>query len=488
MGWSLQRDASVIPEIRAYTRRELVFLALGTMDVCVITPIYAAVLAPLIDVKPWSILIVLLAAILAVHYLARLSFSLPINVRWRSALIVLGMILSGLLVIRRVLYAASDIWAFGWLGSIYRSLRQTVFAPDILVFLLVVVLWWRGFALAQRMLDSRSVAFRFRLGVVLLAVSTGIAGSMLSWPYHHFVFLFFFASLLGIALARAEEVGQQYGGRQAPINLEWLVTMVIVSATVLALAAGLTSLLTGKTLGRILAPLLRALQVIVFILIFALAWAAQFVLDPLLTLLQRYEVGRNLAEVFDRMTLPRYSGEDGRPTRPAFTPEQLGIIRVAVAVLGAAIVLLLVAISLYRLRAKSSGPMDERRESVWEGVHLQRGLKRLFEDGRQRLTDVVDALGHSRVGHLFAALTIRRIYAHTAALAAGQGYPRAIDETPYDYLPTLKEAFPESREDVTQITESYVAVHYGELPERQNDLALVRSAWERVQRRASGAP
>ncbi|MGD2164895.1 MAG: hypothetical protein PVH50_05130, partial [Anaerolineae bacterium] len=51
--------------------------------------------------------------------------------------------------------------------------------------------------------------------------------------------------------------------------------------------------------------------------------------------------------------------------------------------------------------------------------------------------------------------------------------------------PTLRQAFPRSEDEVTRITESYVAVHYGELPERQEDLATVRSAWTTIRQRAA---
>lgn len=57
---------------------------------------------------------------------------------------------------------------------------------------------------------------------------------------------------------------------------------------------------------------------------------------------------------------------------------------------------------------------------------------------------------------------------------------RAVDETPYDYLPMLEKAFPQCQKEVAPITESYVAVHYGELPEQAQHLAAVRSAWERI--------
>jgi hypothetical protein len=475
----------VLHKIRDYTRRELVFLTLGTMDVCVITPLYAALLVPLIDFKPVSILLALLTAIMAVHYLARLSFSLPIQFWLRSGLLALGMLVSGLIAIHHVLYSYTSLRRLHWVGDIFASLKQNIFGQDILIFSLVVFLWWRGLVLAQRRLDSRSVAFRFRLGVVLLAVTSGIAGSMAPWPHHHFVFLFFFTSLLGIALARAEEVGQQYGGRQSPFSLGWLATLVTASSIVLLMAVGLTSLLAGDTLGRILRPILRILQVLAFAVVVALAWAAQFLIEPLLALLRRYEVGRALQEAFDRIEFPAPFDGESQPGEPVFTAEQLETLRVTVAIVGASLLLLIVAVSLYRLRARSGGPSDEKRESVWDGVHLRSSLDGLLRRGRRGLGGVTEALMHSRLGQMFAALTIRRIYAHMASLAAKQGYPRAIDETPYDYLPTLHKAFPESSREVTRITESYVAVHYGELPEKEEELSEVRSAWQRIQRGVS---
>nr|HID12489.1 DUF4129 domain-containing protein [Anaerolineae bacterium] len=85
-------------------------------------------------------------------------------------------------------------------------------------------------------------------------------------------------------------------------------------------------------------------------------------------------------------------------------------------------------------------------------------------------------------------MTIRRIYAHLGALAAERGYPRAPYETPYEYLPTLKQAFPGNREEVARITEAYVAVHYGELSERPEDLATIQAAWERLCETAAAEP
>ena len=481
MEQNLDAGADMLAKIRPYVRRELVFLALGIMDVCAITPVYAGFLAPLMDVTLWTLLAGLLAVVLAVHYLARLLFWHPIGFRKRSTLLGLGIAVSGAIAVQRVLYPATSMWS-GWLASVFRSLRKSIFAPEATVFLLTALLWWRGLALAQRRTDSASVAFRFRLGVVLLAITTGIAGATLAWPYHQLVFLFFFVSLLGTALARADEIGEQYGGRRAPFGLGWLMTMAVVSGLVLALAAALTSLMTGKTLGRVLLPALQVLQVAVFLIIYALAWLAQFLIQPLIMLLQRFRIGQALADTLDQIEFPSFGTSDAEPKEPALTAGQLEVIRLVVAVLGALAVLALVAISLSRLRRTSRGAMDGARESVWEGFRFKSAVEGLLNGGRQRLQDVQDALRTSRVSQLFAALTIRRTYAHMASLATRLGYPRQINETPYDYLPTLKTAFPEAQADATLITESYVLVHYGELPERTEDLAQVRSAWDRIRR------
>jgi hypothetical protein len=65
-------------------------------------------------------------------------------------------------------------------------------------------------------------------------------------------------------------------------------------------------------------------------------------------------------------------------------------------------------------------------------------------------------------------------------LAGARGYPRAAAETPYEYRRELYQAFPGQNEDIHRITETYVAVRYGDLPEDPSELLAVRAAWERL--------
>ena len=104
---------------------------------------------------------------------------------------------------------------------------------------------------------------------------------------------------------------------------------------------------------------------------------------------------------------------------------------------------------------------------------------------RRRLQDVVADLDGSLLGRVFVAQTIRRIYAELGLLAQAKGRPRLPHQTPYEYLAALREIFPTCSDDVALITEAYVAVHYGELPERPAALATVRKALQRI-REAAG--
>jgi hypothetical protein len=141
---------------------------------------------------------------------------------------------------------------------------------------------------------------------------------------------------------------------------------------------------------------------------------------------------------------------------------------------------LLVALSARWMRDVAQRSGDEERDFVWADALPRQGLRELFEQGRQRLMEAVGGLRRARVPRLFAALSIRRIYAYLGALADAHGYPRPVHQTPYDYLPTLDHAFPNNAEDVRRITDAYVSVHYGEAPERPPALAEVRAAWERI--------
>lgn len=472
----------------AQLRRELVFLALASMEACIIAPLVTALVALLTPLQPSPLLItgIFLGALLIVHYIVRASLQFPLNPILRSSLLGLGMLLSGLLLVHQLLYAQTSLWDLTWLATAFRNLQtDELLSFDAAIFLFAQFIWWRGIILAQRRLESDTVVARFRSGIVMLAITTMVSGFLLPSTPHQFVFAFFFVSLLGIVLARAEEVGQQYGGSQAPFNLGWLAMVVAVTLTVLILAAGAATLLTDRNVSRFLAPIWEVQRIIftflAYVTLFVVSWVGRGIIEFLESI-----VGDLDTRGIEAALTPPDMGSIETLGESAFTPEQLALTKAVGVIFVLLIVLLLIVSSMRRLRARAGRRRDEYRESVWEGMNVRNSLRDLWDDGRRRLGEISNQLSHSRFGQIFAALTIRRIYAHMSALAAELGHPRALHETPYEYQPTLEQAFPDSHTEVAQVTQAYVAVHYGQVPDRLADLQIVRAAWEHIQEAALG--
>jgi len=76
-----------------------------------------------------------------------------------------------------------------------------------------------------------------------------------------------------------------------------------------------------------------------------------------------------------------------------------------------------------------------------------------------------------------AAASIRRIYRQMCLAADAWGYPRGHADTPYEYRTTLAQVWPGHTAEISIITEAYVKVRYGELPETQAELDDIERAW-----------
>jgi hypothetical protein len=76
------------------------------------------------------------------------------------------------------------------------------------------------------------------------------------------------------------------------------------------------------------------------------------------------------------------------------------------------------------------------------------------------------------------AASIRRIYEDMCFSAAEAGYPRSPAETPYEYLKILASLWPDNQSEAALITEAYIRVRYGEIPETEEELRAIKTAWQ----------
>jgi hypothetical protein len=101
---------------------------------------------------------------------------------------------------------------------------------------------------------------------------------------------------------------------------------------------------------------------------------------------------------------------------------------------------------------------------------------------RKALQDSIDGLA-SRLRparKLVIIARIRRIYDQLLELCAELGHPRPPSRTPLEFLPDMGELFSEYPGDLDLITRAYVMIRYGEVPETDEEVQAVETAWQRI--------
>jgi len=137
-------------------------------------------------------------------------------------------------------------------------------------------------------------------------------------------------------------------------------------------------------------------------------------------------------------------------------------------------IILLLAIALILLVALLANRLY--RETAVTTRISRRTTSRLDDDEEGNLMQrLLGRLGLWR--NWQTAVSIRRIYRNMLHAADASGYPRLETETPYEFLKTLAQAWPENKAQTQLITNAYVKVRYGELPETQEEIQAIKDAW-----------
>lgn len=79
-----------------------------------------------------------------------------------------------------------------------------------------------------------------------------------------------------------------------------------------------------------------------------------------------------------------------------------------------------------------------------------------------------------------AAARIRQIYAELMDLSARLGQARPGSQTPLEFQPALQDLFSGLAAEISTITQAYVRVRYGQVPESAQELQAVENAWSRI--------
>lgn len=468
-----------------YIQHELLYLTCGLMDVALITPVALALMRWARYWPPGEVLLLLLLIMLLPFNLARLMSALRIPRSRQQSIMAVGLLLTIVILIRSLLHDPQSLFDFRWIAEFYTSLatENGLWARDFSIFILIVLMWARGIRLATRSFDVQRIGLRLRVGGLILApIAIWFAYQRLLWDVTPFLLLFFIAGLTAVALVRAEEVEQHRSGRSASLSPRWLGVVFAASLLTIFTAGGLAITISGQPAVAVvgwLAPFWTAIEFAGATALTTFAYLALpflAVVEPLLQLLI-FTLGYVLARVLAQLALvapieiPEAAEDVGSllESLSSATGEIGTGGRLIILLLMLALVLL-VALILGRLYQQAVVAASDGRMLAGDGENPD-------EAGRSR--QLLQRLGFLRQWR--TAASIRRIYQQMLRAAAARGFPRVESETPYEYLGTLARLWPENRADSQLITEAYVKIRYGQLPETRAELDAIKGAWQRLE-------
>jgi len=469
-------------------RHELLFLSFALMETALLTPVVLVVLGwarywPATLVLLWLLLVMLLPL-----NLVRLMTLLRFDLRRQRRALMVALLLVVLLSWRQLLYTPSGPFDFDWLGQFAANLAEAgnlVWARDLSVFGITVLVWWRGIRLATRQPEIGNVGLRLRLGGLILApLVVWFSGRFLSVSVVPFLLLFFLAALTAVALVRAENIEQEQRGTAATLNARWFAVVAAAAVGIVLVGGAGAAVLSGDSLLAVvswLSPLWRALQfvgtvvgAVVFELIYpaiqVLAVIANWLVGVLTAILALIAEGLQgaggltniLTELAEALQETASLAEETEAAGPTTTG------KAGVALLMLALIAV-VALALARVYRQAAFAARDSAASRAEADDDEPGAGR-------RLLERLGLLRGWR-----AAASIRRIYRLMCRAAAAAGYPRLEAETPYEYLPALSQVWPDLAGEARLITEAFVRIRYGELPETAEELEAIRAAWRRLE-------
>jgi hypothetical protein len=435
-----------------------------------------------------SVLIVLAAATVAIRFLLR-----P---KWPLRLVQAAVVGGGLAVVLLVLgieYGAGYGFLSGrWFAHVGDVFGHILNRPDTMVIALpaLLYLWWRGTNLGQATSYFRNIYRSFLLGLVALIVliiiwqvSAGSGDFAGPGPGIGLdVMAFFFFGLLAIAISHLylmrssmprEEAGLTSVWRWLPIMLTVIGGMIIVvfgitgffSAgffTSVGHAFGTVWGFFGKIFNYILVPFNYLFE--------GIFWLARWLINLL----------RGNQPLQPGNTANMSSGNLFPETTPRELPTEFYLVLkvLIIAVIIAAVIFVLAkAVSRFRAR-HAEDEIEEIHESLFSWRSLGNDLRELLSTMGKRFrrkpapsTPVFDSDDETR------RLDVREIYRHLLREAARSGIAHRRHETPAEYSGRLGRLVPDSREPLTNITDIYMGVRYGETVPPDEKVASANGLW-----------
>jgi hypothetical protein len=470
--------------------RELALLMLVGMEISWVTPWFRSLTPATYAIPPWNAALILMGIMLFSLWMVRILDFLRLRTSIRQGVTV-GLLAVGLFIgFKTLLYPHESVP----LGQIFTRPLQNIADARILVpeefvvALTVLIGWWRGIALAQERLGPAVVRDHFIVGIAMYVVYGFLNTMVTGETPGNFIFIFLFCALLGMAAARFSILNTIRGGRQASFDRRWFTGVTLASIVTVGLALLLGDLFTRNLqwIGYLIMGFLGLIAMLLWLIltpILAFLIRALSLGDQNLQILQQITEQAERFQNMMRELMQRISTLAGiDKVAEAFTSWAPGIKLVLLgSILGLVVIGILVWLAIQVSKERKRRQLAEEQMGLYNQGDFWRLLQKIM---RQRWNNLVQNLGNvtdfRKRARLRAAERIRQVYSELMDLCNEFGKPRPEAQTPLEFLPELVNIFPEQEAEVSLITQAYLSVRYGELPETRQEVLDVEQAWKLV--------
>jgi hypothetical protein len=421
---------------------------------------------------------------------------------WSLSWIRWGIIICGLLVVFTVIrseyhagYALLDMQWFVHTVRILLDFSQ--FHPLMIALPAGAYLWWRGISRGRAPLYAPDIYRTFIAGTisfVLLVIVWSItlgAGSLedLASTVAPHVAAFFFFALVSMALINLQSIRQKMTPEDVgpSFNRRWLPILVLVVGSIVLVGIGIASIFSPEFvafLSRLVGSIGDVVREVLRYILFPLGYIATAL----------YWVGLFIVNLIRGEGIPEFEGpsldieeEATEVTQGAPVSEVVILVLkwVLFAIITISIIYLLSkAVRRFRV-SRMKTDVTEVNESLWNWddflADIRLFLSSIWQHLWHRKKEVVanEAAPHRYLDdEEEGTMSIREIYRRLLWQAARFGMGRRGYETPYEYRVRLEQLVPDCQEPLTEITDLYVSVRYGEIDTRGRQVNRANTLWQ----------
>ena len=399
---------------------------------------------------------------------------------WRFVIVGLMVIL--LPILNRILlysYAQAPMFAptRGVLNALFNFTEG--WRPENTLIFFYLASWFFVIWAASNVMGLFEIGRLFQFGLFLCLVGIGWLAGLGETAFVGLFIPFIGCGLLALALSQVDSKvawgGHSFGARFSMSTSAQLYGIIAVIVFV-------SSWLANVILPDYFRAVLRIFKPLWDVVLFVLLWAGSLlwiVLEPILEFL--FEgLTTILREIMSRIAPIPESGDADTAVGPDF-PTASELLSSSTGfrylVIGFAVILGLIVVWVVLNRTVLKRYRDNWQETVEESVSSDSNL---WSNAFGQLRSWFDRFRNSRPKSLLEPDSVEHIYANVCRLASRQGFQRAVSQPPDQYLPILAQAFPDHQQQLAEITESYMQVHYGNQQVSQAEFMQMQSYYHQL--------